>query len=124
MNLDDLKAKGFVQNADGSWSKPGAAVPLDTLEAHSAEQTAPSALDTRPQKRSRSKSSVAICRIRLTTFRKRLLDEDAISFATKPLRDLIAADLGIDDADPRVKWEWSQVETRGVEGVVVTVEAL
>ena len=41
----------------------------------------------------------------------------------KPLRDAIAAELGMDDADPRIRWQYGQTETRGAEGVLVMVEA-
>lgn len=60
----------------------------------------------------------------MVAFRKRLVDPDAREAQFKHLTDCIARDIGIDDADPRIKWEWSQVETRGVEGVVVTVEEI
>lgn len=39
----------------------------------------------------------------------------------KPLTDAIAASLGVDDADPRLSWEYGQQQTRGEEGVFVKV---
>ena len=47
---------------------------------------------------------------------------DNLSAACKQLVDAIAASLGIEDKDPRVRWEYSQAETQGTEGVIVTAE--
>lgn len=126
MNRDELRAKGFVEQADGTWHKQKSPHPLPF---YSVETSCPKPVEARPldegkEKRGRSKVGMVKCRVRLTAFRKRLLDPDAVAFACKPLTDTIADSLGIDDADPRVAWEWSQVQTRGVEGVVVTIEAL
>lgn len=124
VNFDDLKAKGFFQNGDGSWSKPGAAVSVRAVETHSPEQIKTRPLDGGKAKLGRSKRGVEIC-VRLVALRRRLLDShDNARYACKPLVDAIAETLGIDDADPRVKWEYGQVETRGVEGVVVTIETV
>lgn len=40
------------------------------------------------------------------------------------MRDAVAAWLGIDDGDPRVRWEYGQVETRGAQGVLVKIETM
>jgi hypothetical protein len=52
-----------------------------------------------------------------------LLDSDNLANALKPVRDEIAAWLGIDDGSPLLRWECGQVETRGAVGVAVTVTA-
>lgn len=59
----------------------------------------------------------------IVQFRKRTLDTDNLAFAVKALRDAIAASLGVDDGDPRLRWEYGQVETRGRCGVLVTFSA-
>jgi hypothetical protein len=66
----------------------------------------------------------SVLRVELVQFRRRLLDPDAVAAATKPLVDAIADTLGVDDADPAVEWEWSQVRTSGEEGVLVKISEL
>ena len=62
-------------------------------------------------------------RVHLVQLRRRLLDaHDNLAFAAKPLVDAIAASLGVDDADPRIRWEYAQAKTRGQEGVIVRME--
>lgn len=46
--------------------------------------------------------------VRIAGPRGRMLDDDNAVSALKPLRDGIADRLGVDDADPRVRWEYSQ----------------
>lgn len=118
MNETDLQQKGWQQQPDGSWSK---APPVDRLETRRAEQPPLQALVSRVKKRTPSKGSVAI-RVTLVSCRHRLLDPDAISFSCKPLTDSIAAWLGVDDADPRVQWNWQQVQVPGEQGVIVKIE--
>lgn len=40
----------------------------------------------------------------------------------KALTDSIAKTLGLDDADPRMGWEYFQEKTAGEQGVLVKVE--
>lgn len=49
------------------------------------------------------------------------LDTDNLAGAMKPLRDALAAWLGLDDGDPRVHWRYTQVQTAGPEGTTVAV---
>ena len=65
-----------------------------------------------------SAGRVVVC---LVGHRRRLLDDDNFVGACKHLRDAIAASLGLDDGDPRLRWEYGQHETRGAEGVAVTI---
>lgn len=62
--------------------------------------------------------------VSLVGFRRRALDDDNFVGACKHLRDAIAASLGLDDGDPRLRWEYSQHETRGAEGVMVKIQML
>jgi hypothetical protein len=66
------------------------------------------------------------CRVTLTAYRRgsRQLDSDNLVGGLKPLRDAIAAWLGLDDRDDTVAWEYHQVVTRGGEGVAVKLEVL
>lgn len=56
--------------------------------------------------------------------RRRLLDDDNNVASFKPLRDAIAATLGIDDRDKRVTWKCDQCLTSGEEEVLVRIETL
>ncbi len=55
---------------------------------------------------------------------KALLDDDNLTSCNKGLRDAIARTLGVDDRDPRIKWEYGQVETRhgASAGSIVKIE--
>lgn len=51
----------------------------------------------------------------------RRLDGDNLAAGYKPLRDAIAAWLGVDDTDDVVEWSYGQVRCSGDEGTIVTV---
>lgn len=65
-----------------------------------------------------------VCRVSIISCRRRLLDYVNLVAGAKGLQDAIAADLGVDDADPRVEWEFLQVKTAGCQGTIVTLECL
>lgn len=48
------------------------------------------------------------CVVTLTRVGKRSMDGDGATIAMKHVRDGIADRLGVDDADPRVTWEYRQ----------------
>ena len=52
------------------------------------------------------------CSIRLTRCAPRTLDSDNLQAALKATRDSVAEWLGIDDADPRVRWLYEQEKTK------------
>lgn len=62
--------------------------------------------------------------VSLVCCRRRLLDDDNLSGGCKALRDAIAASLGIDDGDKRIRFEYHQVITTGRPGVIVKIEVL
>lgn len=64
------------------------------------------------------------CIISLSVQGRRRMDDDNLVASLKPLRDAIARSLGIDDGDSRVVWQYSQTETRGQQGVIVSLECL
>ena len=59
------------------------------------------------------------CTVRLVRVGPRDLDLDNLIGGGKAIRDQIAEWLGVDDADPRVTWEYAQ--QRGQAGVYETV---
>jgi hypothetical protein len=58
-------------------------------------------------------------RVTLIAFRRRHLDDDNNVF--KDLRDAVAASLGLDDDDPRIRFDTGEHVTQGREGTLVSV---
>jgi hypothetical protein len=58
------------------------------------------------------------CVVRMIRIAPRKLDDDNNIAGFKALRDGIAKRLGVDDADPRVKWEYDQERGRAKEYAV------
>ncbi|MDB5297798.1 MAG: Bcep22 hypothetical protein [Phycisphaerales bacterium] len=52
------------------------------------------------------------CVVTLTRIGPRELDGDNLQGAFKAVRDMVALELGVDDADPRVTWEYAQEPRR------------
>lgn len=94
---------GRVGSVQGEIAKP---IPSQTLERGK-------------QILSGVKESVAI-RVVLVIASKRRLDDDNLQGACKFLRDGIAETLGTDDGDPRLTWEYHQIQSRD-EGVIVKI---
>lgn len=61
------------------------------------------------------------CVVTLTRIAPRELDDDNLRGALKSVRDGVAARLGVDDRDPRVRWEYTQRKA-GVREYAVVVE--
>lgn len=76
---------------------------------------------TQPR-RSRRLPKGADVTVTLCAYLWRRLDPDNLGHALKPVQDATASWLGIDDGDPRCRWEYGQVETRGAQGVAVKIE--
>lgn len=62
------------------------------------------------------------CTVKLTRIGLRPLDGDNLQAGLKALRDGIADRLGVDDADPRVAWEYAQ--ERGEYAVRIEITPL
>lgn len=137
MNLDEFKAKGFVQNNDGTWSSPhswrkpdperSGPVPVARLGADAAQSTSsPPLVCSEPESQQclEVRGQSPRYRVRMVVFRHRLVDKDAKDQLCKAATDAIAAALGYDDEDEHLTWEWEQVKTSGKQGVAVTIERL
>ena len=92
------------------------------LQTHQPKSATPQALVRSRKKCKESKDGMGY-RISLIAMLRRTLDSDNLVGSQKPLRDAIAATLGLDDADPRLNWEYAQVKTTGQEGVIVKIES-
>lgn len=62
--------------------------------------------------------------ISMCVHRRRIVDDDNNVGSCKPLRDAIAKSIGLDDGDKRIAWQYTQLPTRGSEGIQVTIENL
>jgi hypothetical protein len=94
---------------------------LGALAASKREPSPKPALDKKQRPRKKGSSRLAlVCSI--IACRHRLLDDDNGIAGAKPLRDAIARMLGIDDADPRIRWEYGQLRTDGEQGTIVKLE--
>lgn len=55
---------------------------------------------------------------------RRRHDDDNLIAGLKPLRDVVARELGVDDGDGSVSWEYGQVVTRGAPGTMVSIRPI
>lgn len=93
------------------------------LVAQKSKQTASSSLDGRSPQRQGRKNRLVV-RVTLITLRRRVCDDDNDAAALKPLRDSIARSIGLDDGDPRIKFEYGSARTEGQSGVMVKIEQI
>ncbi len=96
---------------------------VGAVVANRPERNPVQALDGRGKERRQRKGCVVV-RVVLITCRRRELDDDSATYALKPLRDAIAASLGLDDADARIEWNYGQQTTKGEQGVIVRIEVV
>ena len=118
MTHEELKAKGFVLQADGSYRKLRDERALADPKPEHREVPA---LARRPPKRKGRAEGIRL-RVLIISIRQRLLDDDNLCAGAKPLRDAIAARLGVDDADKRIKWEYQQLEWTGQPATLIRFE--
>lgn len=114
MNLPDKPSESFKKRNPHLYG-------LGRLEADKPKQAPVETLVRATKERKERKDGLGIV-VSLLTLRRRLLDDDNSVGALKPLRDAISANLGIDDGDKRIKWQYGQHLTTGQEGVIVRIE--
>lgn len=93
--------------------------PVGAVARAKSEQNAARALDRSGKARKTSPCRLVISLVRQS---RRKLDSDNLAGSFKPLRDAIAATLRVDDADPRLEWNYEQLTTRGRPGTIVLIE--
>jgi len=117
MNYADLIAKGYRKQPDGSWARSGMA----GMEANQSKSAIAPRLAGRIPKQPKRKAGVELV-VTLVACMRRELDSDNLQGACKPARDAIAVSLGLDDGDPRIRWNYAQVVSIGGEGIIVKME--
>jgi hypothetical protein len=95
--------------------------PLGAMDTSKRKRSADPALDKKPRGRQELAGGMVI-RCSIITCRHRLLDDDNGIAGAKALRDAIAKMFGLDDADPRIKFEYGQCQTNGEQGTIVKIE--
>lgn len=93
------------------------------LVAEVAQPASSPPLDGCSAQRQGRKSKLAV-RVTLVTLRRRVCDDDNDASALKPVRDAIARSIGLDDGDPRIKFEYGAARTDGQTGVMVKIEQI
>ena len=87
------------------------------------QRTVPQALDGHTPKQTGRKKSSCLCHVLIVRYGRRKLDDDNLAASYKNLRDAVAAQLGIDDGDARIKFDYDQVVTKGETGTHLIVTA-
>ena len=127
---DHLKSKGYSQQPDGSWVKlPNGRMDCVDTKKHGKQE---GALERKTQaarsRKVRSKASPHPIApqyiVTMTAHLRTLMDWDNLATALKPVQDELAEHLHCDDGDGSIRWQVGQVETRGAEGVSVTIEPI
>jgi hypothetical protein len=95
--------------------------PFRSVETSQPKPPTIPALASSPHQHKRRQGSVAVI-VTLIACVGRELDSDNLQGSLKPLRDAIAAELGLDDGDKRIRWQYGQIESRGQPGVIVKIE--
>lgn len=77
---------------------------------------------TKPRKRHTGPPSAPRWVVTMVAHVRTYLDDDNLANAMKPVQDELADHLGTDDGSGLIRWQRGQVETRGAEGVAVSIE--
>lgn len=129
MNPTDLK-RLFPNASADTIARNAHIFDVRPLAAHQPKPHPGQTLERDPQKEAVGAGSVARrhigpgirWRVALVAFVGRRLDRgDNLAAGFKPLQDVVAKDLGIDDGDDRIEWEYGQHETRGPEQTLVLI---
>lgn len=94
---------------------------MGSVEKQLTQQNFTAALDS---KRRRCKTGKSRLVISLVSYRRKLLDDDNLEGGLKPLRDAIAASIGIDDGDSGLVWKYGQIQTDGQQGTAVKIDLI
>ena len=116
---EQLRAKGYVQNESGEWIKTDMAKLQKPKPKRQKGEALGRETKRAKKRRSSTKPWVTIISLRAGT----PLDRDNLIGGCKSLRDAIAEELGLDDAEKYIKWSYYQlrVESRVEEGTIVKI---
>lgn len=120
MKPDELLKSKLGQDPENRRRILAALGSLGAVTPAEREQVSASALVRKPLAKPGRQRGMGVV-ITITSYRRKLLDDDNLVAGAKALRDAIATSLGVDDADLRLKWEYRQHTTDGAEGTLVTI---
>lgn len=117
-----LRAKGYVRQPDGSYSKADSVVaaPSHAVVKHDAGKTL---VETAPDEESRAERLT----VRITCHACRVLDADNFAGGCKYIIDAMRHERLIPNDDPasiRLEFEQVHVRTRAEEGTMIEIEAV
>lgn len=96
---------------------------IRSLEARFSKRPPLPTLDKGNEKLQRSEICLELC-VEFCVYLRRRMDSDNLIGSLKPLRDAIAQSIGIDDGDPRIRWEYAQAQVKHTQGVSVIITVL
>lgn len=117
MSPEQIKAR--FPNASAAFIKRNLHL-CGSVPAPEREPAKVQALVERPKVRRGGKGRV-VAVVTIIAFKRRFSDDDNLSSGAKTLRDCIAASLGVDDGDKRIKWEYGFVQSAGPEQTLVKI---
>lgn len=94
---------------------------VGTVQTKVAKPTTSRSLDDRQPRVKKGKGGLVV-RCTFVSLRRRLLDPDNLAGSTKHLQDAVCETIGWDDGDERIRFQYEQVLTTGVEGVLVKLD--
>lgn len=98
--------------------------PVGGLQHSQPQQNPIPALEPKPKARN-SRARRAVLGVEIISCRKGSLDEvNLCGGGGKAIQDAIAKELGVDDADPIVRWSFHQIKTDGRPGTIVKIQEL
>lgn len=111
--------KKHFPNASRAFYEANCRIPLGLESPERKPDPVQALVPGKKVQRSR-KRSVVVCVEIIAVLRKRT-DDDNIHAGAKALRDCIAASLGVDDGDKRIRWSYGTCQTSGREQTIVRI---
>lgn len=127
MTEDELKQLGFVQGPDG-WAKPKRQhennQPVAGLHNPELEHRKIPTLASGSPPQKRGAKGVVKCVVTIVSYRSKILDTDNLIGGCKALTDAVSEFTGLDDGDPRIRFEYDQIQTSKGRGTHVLITEL
>lgn len=107
-----------VGAASGPVLQPNGGAPL--VGGASKPKARRASRSARPQRR----TIRPVLRVTIVALTRRAADLDNIMSGTKPVRDAIAREFGLDDSERQIDWQYGSQPTRGELGVMIRIEPI
>lgn len=117
--MNELKVTGRVLPLSEATRRRNPHLFVGAVQGSKRESDSAPTLDSGPRLQKSGRPCVVVS---IISCRHRILDSDNFIAGAKSLRDAIADALTLDDADPRVIWQYEQLKTQGPEGTIVLIQ--